>query len=192
MEILVKPPEAAKHFGVSISTLRRWARNGLVKFEVTEGGHYRYFITKEVSYNTPENDISEFIIYGRVSSKKQEQDLHRQIKFIRKQFPEYSIITDIGSGINYKRKGFQTILERLFKGNIKEVVVAYPDRFSRFGFDLFQWIFNKFGAKLTNIGAESVSEESEFFSDIMEIITVFTARYYGRRKYGNREDQILP
>lgn len=189
MELRVKAPEAAKHFNVSISTLRRWARDGKIKYEETEGGHYRYYITKEESTeDTPKDQLSQYILYARVSSKKQQPDLIRQIKFLRKKYPEYSLITDIGSGINFKRKGFQTILERLFEGTIKEVVVAYPDRFSRFGFDLFEWIFNKFGGKLVHMHATTSSEENEFLSEIMEIITVFTARYHGRRKYSNKED----
>ena len=180
MEILVKPPEAAKHYNVSISTLRRWARNGKIKYEETEGGHYRYYITTdETIKDTAEQELSEYIIYARVSSKKQQPDLIRQIKFLRKKYPGY---TDIGSGINFKRKGFQTILERLFNGTIKEVVVAYPDRFSRFGFDLFEWIFNKFGGKLVHLQASTTSGEHDFLS---EIITVFTARYNGKRKYNN-------
>ena len=186
MELIVKAPEAAKHYNVSVSTLRRWARNGKIKYEETEGGHYRYFIKKEEQIiDTSEEKLSEYIIYGRVSSKKQEPDLVRQIKYLRKKYPKYSLITDIGSGINFKRKGFQTILERVFNGTIKEVVVAYPDRFSRFGFECFEWIFNKFGAKLVHMQAPSTSEESEFLSEIMEIITVFTARYNGKRKYNN-------
>lgn len=188
MEIIVKAEEAAKYYNISLSNLRKLAREGKVLTKTTPGGHYRYIIETEVIIEESDIDLSEYIIYARVSSKKQEDDLSRQIKYLKSRYPKYSVIRDIGSGINYKRKGFQTILEQLFKGNIKEVVVAYPDRFSRFGFELFEWIFSKFGATLKSLDQLSNSRESEMLSDIMEIFTVFTAKYHGSRKYNNKKD----
>jgi predicted site-specific integrase-resolvase len=185
MEILVKAPEAAKFYDISISNLRKLAREGKIKTKLTSGGHYRYIITKDIISEESDSELSQYIIYARVSSKKQEHDLERQIKFLRNKYPKHSLVRDIGSGINFKRKGFQTILDKLFKGDIKEVVVAYSDRFSRFGFEFFQWIFSKFGATLHQLEASSNSSEDELLSDVMEILTVFTARYHGRRKYNN-------
>jgi predicted site-specific integrase-resolvase len=112
--------------------------------------------------------------------------------FYKSKFPKYSVITDIGSGINYKRKGFQTILDRLFSNNIKEVVIVYPYRFSRFSFELFQSIFTKFGATLRFFKSTISSPEDELLSDIMEVLTVFTARYYGKRKYNLQKIRFFP
>jgi putative resolvase len=184
----VKLDIAKSYYNVSSATLRRWARDAQIDYKATNGGHYRYYIDE---YDDPDTIISsgEYIIYARVSSAKQHQDLQRQISSLQAEFPKYKLVTDIGSGINYQRKGFQTILEQLFNRNIKEVVVAYPDRWSRLGFDLFQWIFEKFGAKLTYINQNNKTPQEELLSDVMEVFTVFSARYYGSRKYKSENNK---
>lgn len=187
----VKANEAAEYYNTSLSNLRKWARDGKIEADITPGGHYNYFIPvtnkDEIEYS-PKDGWNGNIIYSRVSSRKQIEDLKRQSQYLRNKYPEYTVIEDIGSGINYKRKGFQEILEQLFSGNIKKVVVAYPDRFSRFGFDFFQWIFERFGAILESVEVPGENTGEDLVSDIMEIFTVFTARYYGKRKYSNTED----
>jgi putative resolvase len=120
------------------------------------------------------------------SPKKQKQDLNRQIMFLRERFPNHEVVSDISSGINYKRKGLLYILELLYKGGIREVVVAHRDRLCRFGFDLFDFMFKQHGALLTVLEnpSDSIDDRArELSEDIMAITTVFTARYYGSRKY---------
>jgi excisionase family DNA binding protein len=188
----VKASEAAKYYGISIPNLRKWAREGTIPAEQTPGGHYNYIIpvTPDWSEDKPVNgDWTPNVIYCRVSSRKQEDDLERQVKYLSKLYPDYTIIRDIGSGINYKRKGFQTLLERLFKGDIKKVVVAHQDRFVRFGFDFFQWLFIQFGAILETVERPNANTHEDLVGDIMEIFTVFTARYYGRRKYDPKPEE---
>ena len=171
----VSSKQAVKHYAVSIDTLRRWDKQGKIKTIRTEGGHRRYLISQHNKQN---------IIYARVSSSKQSDDLQRQVDFLSRQFPHYEIITDIGSGINFKRKGFNSILDRVFQNNVQNVVVASEDRFSRFGFELFQNIFSKFGASLSSLTSRQYrSPEQELSEDLLSIFTVFTARYYGSRKY---------
>ena len=161
-----------------------------IKAQKTKGGHRRYFIqnkTKIKDTTESKKEESPYIIYARVSSTKQKQDLERQVKFLEtrfQKFKNYQIVTDIGSGLNNNRSGFKTILERLFKGTVKKVMVAYPDRWSRFGFDLFQWIFNIHGAQLLSAN-NSIEQpaETELGQDILAIITHFTAKYCGSRKY---------
>lgn len=133
----VNTKEASKIYGVTDQTLRRWASNNQISFILTKGGHRRYFIKDPIDGTR--------IIYARVSSSKQKADLQRQSTFLRKKFPDYELITDIGSGINFKRKGFLSILQRLFEGSVSEVVVASSDRFSRFNYDFFKWLFKQFG-----------------------------------------------
>ena len=109
--------------------------------------------------------------------------------FSKKKFPYYEVYSDIGSGLNYKRKALRNILEQLFAGGIKEVVVAHKDRLCRFGFELFEFMFAKHGAILTVFGAEGIKEPlDEFTEDVLSIVTVFTARYYGSRKYKVLQD----
>ena len=188
----VKAHQAAAFYNVSISNLRKWARDGGIPVEKTPGGHYLYLLP-EPEPDIPHDDKwSENIIYARVSSKKQSADLQRQITQMSILYPEYTVVRDIGSGINYKRKGFRAILDRLFEGNIKQVVVAHQDRFTRFGFDFFQWLFERFGAVLESVEQPSAATGEDMVADIMEVFTVFSARYYGRRKYlPSKEDPDL-
>ena len=191
----VKAATAAEYYHTSISNMRRWASKGTILAERGPKGQYRYIIPKENTSDssTPiveHNNISPFIIYARVSSRKQAGDLQRQISLLQKQFPTYTVVNDIGSGINFERKGFKSILEHLFNGTVKKVVVAHNDRFSRFGFEFFQWLFTQFHAELVSMDKNSThSPADDLTDDIMEIFTVFTARYYGRRKYGNNGNQ---
>ena len=175
----VTPQKAKQHFQVTDDTLRRWTKQGKIKTKRTQGGHRRYYIPPE-----PNTKTGESIIYARVSSKKQSNELQNQINFLQKKFPEHTLISDIGSGLNYKRKGFNTILDKLFKNDIKEVVVASKDRFSRFNFQLFQNIFSRFDAELKTLSTkEYQSPHEELSEDLMSIVTVFSARYCGKRNY---------
>jgi putative resolvase len=177
---------AKKYYSVSTDTLRRWHKNGKLDTIQTEGKHRRYYVPDKCSQETRRT-----IAYARVSSLKQKSDLQNQIDFLKQKYPNYEIISDIGSGINFKRKGFRTILEQLYKGNVKEVVVASKDRFSRFGFDFFEFTFDQFDAKLVSINTTAdKSPQEELAEDLLSITTVFSARYHGMRKYkqSNKEN----
>lgn len=178
----VNSSKASLHYKVHSETLRDWANKGKIKYITTEGGHRRYQIP-EIKSNRKK------YVYARVSSKKQEGDLERQIKYLRKKYPSYEIIKDIGSGLNFKRQGFRKILEELFEQNIEEVVISSSDRFSRFGTrEYFSWLFEHFGGKLTILENRKYANPNEELSeDLLEIITVFSARYHGQRKY-KKED----
>jgi predicted site-specific integrase-resolvase/transposase len=128
--------KAAEHYNVSATTLRSWAETGKIRYKLTEGGHRRYFINDIVEHGGKRK-----FIYCRVSSKKQEGDLKNQIKYLSDLYPEHEVISDIGSGISTQRPGFRTILECLFTKNLEEVIVTTTDRFSRFGFELFNGYF---------------------------------------------------
>ena len=176
----VKPKEASKHYNVSEQALRQWAHDGKIKYYTTKGGHRRY----SIGTIDPKNEAGAKVIYARVSSKKQQGDLDRQVEFLQNKYPKYRVVTDIGSGINFKRRGFKGILEGVFKGTIKEVVVAKRDRFTRFGFDLFEWIFTEHNSQLISDQSDiGKCPENELSEDLMAIITVFSSKYYGRRKY---------
>jgi predicted site-specific integrase-resolvase len=186
----VEPKEASAYYKVSENTLRTWANEGRIQCIKTKGGHRRYFLEpreqeqlKEQLREQLKESREKRIIYARVSSRKQKDDLIRQTKYLSQKYPTYNLVTDIGSGINFNRKSFKRILEDLFKGNIREVVVTHKDRFSRFGYNLFEWIFQQHGAKLVCDKETTESETEELSEDLMAIITAFTARYHGRRKY---------
>lgn len=172
--------QASKALGVTIQTLRRWADAGKIDYTRTKGGHRRYDLS-------PPKTISDGrkIIYARVSSKKQSADLERQVEFLKARYPDYEVIKEIGSGINYERPHFKGILEQLFSRDISECVISSRDRFARYG-GFFEWLFKKFGAKLSVVQQDEDPDES-LAADLMEVITVFSARYHGRRKYKDRK-----
>ena len=188
MPVRVKAVEAAKFYGISLSNLRKWAREGAIEVERTPGGHYLYVLPEPEPEMPADDQWSENIVYARVSSRKQSDDLQRQARQLAEKYPGYTVVKDIGSGINYKRTGFRTLLERLFQGHVRHVVVAHQDRFTRFGFDFFQWLFERFGAVLESVEKPSAVSGEDMVADIMEVFTVFSARYYGRRKYHDREE----
>lgn len=174
----VSSKEACEFYSVSIQTLRRWDKSGKIDTIKTDGGHRRYKIN-----NFP-TDIKKGYIYARVSSSKQKEDLERQVKYIKNRYPDYKVITDIASGLNFNRRGLQTILDELFKGNIQELVVYSNDRLTRFGIETYQYMFQKLNSKLTVLHNLSPSNrKSEISDDIISIITYFTAKYHGSRKY---------
>jgi putative resolvase len=175
-----KPKELCDKWKVSDTTLRAWHKQGKVDAIKTEGGHRRY-VVKEAQTRHSLNKRR--IIYARVSSSKQQEDLDRQIAALKTVFPEHEVVFDVASGINFKRKGFRKLLELLFNGVVEEVVVAHRDRFTRFGFELFEWIFEKHGAILKVVENKCPEEDRDMLEDIMSIITVFTAKFYGKRKY---------
>ncbi len=185
---IFNPRDLAAKLGVTKETLRRWETEGKIETIKTKGGHRRYIYKPEIHQEHRK------IIYARVSSRKQSTDLQRQVDFLKERFPDYEVITDVGSGLNFKRQGLQNILELLFKRTLAELVVAHKDRLCRFGFDLFDFMFKQHGAILTVVDRESVKEPvTEFAEDVMSIITVFTARYYGKRFYNvYSKDKDLP
>ena len=183
----VSVAKASKHFGVCSTTIRNWADSGKLRSIRTPTNQRQIYIGND-------SDSSQRIIYCRVSSVKQKKDLQHQIEFMQQKFPKYKLVTDIGSGLNFKRKGFLQLLDSVFDGTITEIVVATQDRFCRFGFDLFKYIFTKFGTKLYAFDSTTTKAPSEELSqDLLSIITIFTAKYHGSRKYKlkNNEDQNL-
>ena len=191
----VRSSEIQKVFKVNPTTIRRWADDGLVDFIRTPGGTRLYNIKSFTPQNITDDTVFEKPItikdsycYCRVSTSGQKEDLQRQIKFMSEGYPTYKIISDIGSGINFKRKGLQTLLDECFKGNVKEVVVAYKDRLCRFGFELLEWIFSKYSVKLMVLNQEiSNGPEEDLTRDLLSIINVFSARINGRRKYKTKK-----
>ena len=133
------------------------------------------------------------ICYCRVSSNKQKEDLERQVKYMKEKFPTYEIIKDIGSGLNYKRKGLEEILEKAISGEIEEIVIAYKDRLTRFGYEMIEWLISKYSnGKITIINKEE--EETpveELTKDIVSIMNVYVAKVNGLRKYkGQIKEEI--
>lgn len=181
--------EAKKALGVSEDTLRRWADDGVFPSIRTPGNQRLYNIEQYIQSSQRFEQSSNIqekqkICYCRVSSISQKDDLQRQIKHLQEKFPDHKIVSDIGSGINFKRKGFRTILELASKGLVSEVVVAYRDRMCRFAFELVEWILHLNGVELLVLNENLDSTgQSELAEDLLAIINVFNCRVNGKRKY---------
>lgn len=193
-EKFVSSKKAREILGVSLKTLYRWDKNGKIKSITNPSGRKRYNIRDlqiAGGINTF-NDKKEKICYCRVSSKKQMDDLDRQKNFFKERYPDYNLVADIGSGINWKRKGLKTILERAMQGRVSEIVVAHRDRLCRFSFELLEWIFEKNGVKLLVLDEEKEkSKDEELADDILSIIHVYSCRKMGSRRYSNKKNKNI-
>jgi len=130
---------------------------------------------------------TENIIYARVSSVHQQEDLQRQIQDLRTAYPNHTVLSDVGSGLNFKRKGLQTLLERVLRGVVQEVVVMHKDRLCRYGVELLEFVFKETGTKFVVHGQdEEANDTRELADDLLAITTVFVARHNGRRSAANR------
>lgn len=182
----ISTKEARLLLGVSIDTLRSWDEQGKIDTIRTPSGFRKY--NKQDVYNilgwTLPVTKKKKIAYCRVTSKNQQDDLERQVNFFRSNYPDYEVVSDIGSGINWKRKGLDTILELAFQGNIDTVMVAHRDRLCRFAFELLENIIKKGGGKLLVLDREEEkSPDQELADDVLSIIQVYSCRKNGRRKY---------
>jgi len=186
---LLPSRKATEILGVHQNTLRHWADNGKIKHIRTPTGQRLY----DVYSLTGKSVVGRRVCYCRVSSYKQKDDLARQVEFMRVRYPEHEIIKDIGSGLNFKRKGLKALLESANSGNIKEVVVAHKDRLSRFGVDLIRWIIENHGGKLVVLDNIKQSPEQELTRDLFTILHVFSCRLHGLRNYRDslKEDENL-
>jgi putative resolvase len=180
---------ARDSLGISGNTLRKWGDDGTIKCIRSPAGQRLYNIesfTGETNKDQVETKDKLKICYCRVSSQGQKDDLQRQVMFMQENFPTHTIVSDIGSGINFKRRGLRTVLEQSSKGLVSEVVVAYRDRLCRFAFDLLQWVFQCNGVKVVvyhNAMEGESGDNKELAEDLLAIINVFNCRVNGKRKY---------
>lgn len=181
--VYVPGRKACEVLGVCNDTLRRWADENKIKYIRTPTGHRKYDLSSVLPAKV-EHKIS--VCYCRVSSAKQKDDLERQQKYMLELYPDHTIVSDIGSGLNYKRQGLTTLLERVCRREVSEIVVAHKDRLCRFGFELFAKICKIFGTRLVVLDEVSLSPEQELVQDVLAILTVFSCRIHGLRKYSNK------
>ena len=176
--------------GVSAQTLRNWDKEGKLKPSYVKSNGYRYYSEDSILSYTQERKTKKnlnVVGYARVSSKKQLDDLERQIENIKQymasKYESYDIITDVGSGINYNKKGLLSLIEKINKKEIDVIVILYKDRLLRFGFELIEYF-----AKINNVKIEIIdntmdkTQDQELVEDLVQIITVFSCKLQGKRK----------
>ena len=182
--------EASQELGVSNQTLRKWVDDGKIPSKLSPGGQRMvdldsYLNGKEISDDLENPKLK--IFYCRVSSRKQQDDLERQVSLAKSLYPDHQIISDIGSGINWKRKGLLSIIEKVTNHEIDEVVIFHKDRLARFGYELIDQIFkmNNVTLKVHDGSEGSIykSPEEELAEDLMAVATVFSCRQMGKRRY---------
>jgi predicted site-specific integrase-resolvase len=194
MNRLITIGEAAKILGVSITTLRRWDKTGRLIPEKTVSGHRRYDISKlkpEV-YREIQQESKKTIAYARVSSHDQKSDLERQKQVLElycaRQGWTYEIVSDLGSGMNYHKKGLKRLISDILSEKTGRLVITHKDRLLRFGAEL---IFSICEAKQVEVvimnQGEDTTFEDDLAKDVLEIITVFSARLYGSRSRKNKK-----
>lgn len=181
------PREVCRILHIHRDTLFKWTHQGKLPSIKTASGQNRYPKSAVVTLASPQvqDTIPKLnFCYARVSTRGQSQDLDRQIELLSSRYPSHILIKDIGSGINFKRKGFQTLLDHALKGNIGEIVITHKDRLCRFGFDLFESILSKCShGRIVVLNRRDLSPTEELTSDLITIITVFTSRLYGLRSH---------
>ncbi|NEO41004.1 MAG: IS607 family transposase [Moorea sp. SIOASIH] len=196
--VLVPLRKAVELTGLSGNTLRKYADNGTIRCEKTPGGTRLFDTDSLLRFGSVKGNVGrvrEFSIgYCRVSTHKQKDDLARQVAYLHSLFPKAEIIKDIGSGLNYKRKGLRTILERIVCGDQLTIIVTCRDRLTRFGFELIEYLVSLNGGKILVLDQPESCPESELTADLLSIIHVFSCRVHGLRKYGKKikEDQSVP
>ena len=181
--------EFANRIGKTIQTLRNWDKKNILKpSHVTQGGT-RYYSQEQLNHFLglkSEKQINKKIVgYCRVSSHKQKDDLERQIENVKTYMYakgyQFEIITDIGSGINYNKKGLNQLIDMVTNSEVEKIVVLYKDRLIRFGYELIENLCNKFGTTIEIIDNTEKTGEQELVEDLVQIVTVFSYRLQGKR-----------
>lgn len=179
--------EFSKIIGVSAQTLRNWDKNGKLHPHHTSSNGYRYYSHEQLNQvmNIKPNLNRKIIGYCRVSSNKQKDDLQRQIEnmklYLMAQGKPFEIISDIGSGINYKKKGLRELIKLITQNQVEKVVVLYKDRLLHFGFELVEYIASLYNCEIEIIDSTEKSEQQELVEDLVQIITVFSCKLQGKR-----------
>ena len=197
MSTLMKITDAAKYLGIHPDTLRRWANAGKVKVAGYTPGNQRLFRLSDFETlgisltSRPLLKEKPTIAYARVSSNDQKEDLARQVKCLELYCSahgwSFEIIKDLGSGMNYNKKGLKHLIKALCHQEIGRLVVTHKDRLLRFGSELIFSICSQVGCEVIVINAsEDSSYEEDLTRDVLEIITVFSARLYGSRSHQNK------
>lgn len=180
--------------GVTAQTLRNWDKEGKLKPSYVKSNGYRYYSEDSILSYTQERKTKKnlnVIGYARVSSKKQSDDLERQVNnlkaYLDSKYTDYEIITDIGSGINYTKPGLKKLIEKINRKEVDLIVVLYKDRLLRFGFELVEYFAELNNVKIEILDKIDKNQDQELVEDLVQIITVFSCKIQGKRKAKTKE-----
>lgn len=179
----------SKLIGKTSQTLREWDKKDILKPHHVAPTRYRYYSQEQLNHFLGikgEKQLNKKIIgYCRVSSHKQKDDLQRQIENVKTYMYakgyQFDIIKDIGSGINYNKKGLNQLIDMITNSEVDKVVILYKDRLIRFGYELIENLCNKYGTTIEIIDNTEKTEEQELVEDLIQIVTVSSCRFQGKR-----------
>jgi len=178
--------EASKLLGVTVRTIQRWDKEGKIRCVRTVGGKRRV-PESEIKRILGIHEERKIVGYARVSSHTQKDDLERQIELIGRYAKEkgwdIEILKDIGSGLKENRRNFQKLLRMVMNKEVSKVVIAYPDRLTRFGFKTLEEFFKSYGTEIVVINKEEKSPQEELIEDLITIISHFAGKLYGMRSH---------
>ena len=181
--------------GVTAQTLRNWDKEGKLKPAYVKSNGYRYYSEDSILAYTNDKRKNKkklnVVGYARVSSKKQSDDLERQVNnlksYLDSKYDEYEIITDIGSSINYTKPGLKKLIEKINRKEIDLIVVLYKDRLLRFGFELIEYFASLNDVKIEILDKIDKNQDQELVEDLVQIVTVFSCKIQGKRKVKTKE-----
>lgn len=187
-----KPKDFGEIIGVSVKTLQRWDREGILKAYRTPTNRRYYTYDQYLKFKAGNlQDGRKIVVYARVSTRNQQDDLDSQVKFLLNYCNAKGMIVDecieeFGSGLNDNRKKWNKLLEEVMEQKIKTIIVTHKDRFIRFGFDWFEKLCLKYDTQILIVKNEKLSPQEELVQDIVSILHVFSCRLYGLRKYKDK------
>ncbi len=191
---LISIGEFAKKTGLSTQTLRRWDNNGKLKCYHRLDTGKRYYSEEQLNdyLQIGQAKVQRINVgYVRVSTNKQKDDLQRQESlmetFLAKQGKEFKIISDVGSGINYDKKGLNELIHMIELNQIETVYVLYKDRLVRFGFDLIKNIAKIHNTEIKIINSSDKTDQEELTEDVIQILTVYSCRINGKRSHMSKK-----
>ena len=191
MEHTYSPKAFGKLIGKSVNTLQKWDRKGILSAYRSPTNRRYYTHEQYLQYRgLISSQQGKTIAYARVSSPSQKKDLATQKEALRAYCLEQGVkvdqwVEDVGSALNYKRKGFNQIIEDIELGQVKRLIIGSEDRFVRFGYDWFEAFCERHGTEMTVINGEAFSPHEELVRDLTAIMTVFSARLHGLRSQKN-------
>ncbi len=177
------PKQVQEKFGYHPKTLSRWADEGKIKYTKSPGGHRRYLLSSLEELTEKAEDTREIVLYVRVSTHSQKEDLNSQREYVSSYYPQCKCISDIGSGLNFKRKKFLKLMEQVATHEIKRIVVAHKDRLCRFGFDFVEWFCHQNGCQIEVLNHTYKSPHQELMDDFMAVMHCFSSKLYFLRSY---------
>jgi predicted site-specific integrase-resolvase len=183
--------KVAEEYGVSTQTIRNWEKEGMFSEVIRTRGGHRRFAEEEIS------EERKTVVYARVSSNDQKKDLERQIEGLENyckgnDINEIEIIKDIGSGINYNKRGIKKLIRMIVEGKIARIVISFKDRLLRFGLEMLEQLCELKDVEIVVVNGKSENEKKEneqFVEDVLAILIVYSSKIYGKRSHAKRKNK---